>query len=68
MSVVVEHPDEKNKAICCVKGADTNILPLIKVGSKEDIKCKEQVEVNVEQFACKGLRTLCFAMKVIDWQ
>jgi magnesium-transporting ATPase (P-type) len=62
MSVVVEHPDEKNKAICFVKGADTNILPLIKVGSKEDI------EVNVEQFACKGLRTLCFAMKVIDWQ
>jgi len=44
------------------------MLPLIKVGSKEDKKYKEQVEDNVEQFACKGLRTLCFAMKVFDWQ
>lgn len=68
MTVVVEHPNEKNKAICFVKGADTNILPLIKEGTKEDTKCKEKVENNVEEFACKGLRTLCFAMKVIDWE
>ena len=68
MSVVVQHPTEENKAICFVKGADTNMLPLIKAGSKEDMKCKKQVEDNVEKFACKGLRTLCFAMKVFDWQ
>ena len=68
MSVVVEHPTEQNKVICFVKGADTNVLPMIAQDTKEAADCKKLVEDNVEEFACKGLRTLCFAMKIMDWE
>jgi magnesium-transporting ATPase (P-type) len=60
MSVIVKDPKQKGKAIVFVKGADSSVLPLIqdsKVSSKSD------VEKTVEEFASKGLRTLCFAMK-----
>ena len=47
-----------------VKGADSSILPLI---AKSEVSNKMKVETNVELFASKGYRTLCFGKKVIDW-
>jgi magnesium-transporting ATPase (P-type) len=64
MSVVVKDPQNVGKAIVFVKGADSSILPLI---AKSEVSNKMKVEANVELFASKGYRTLCFGKKVIDW-
>ena len=64
MTVIVKDPKNAGKAIVFVKGADSSILPLIK---KSEVSNKIKVESNVELFASKGYRTLCFGKKVIDW-
>jgi magnesium-transporting ATPase (P-type) len=64
MSVLVKHPSEQNRAILFVKGADSSVLTKLASNQSE---VREQVEANVEMFASKGLRTLCFAMKELNW-
>ena len=77
MSMVVKHPTKANKAICFVKGADSSVFPMCKGYSREalkDVVLPETeganlkiVEKEVEKMAKKGLRTLLYGMKEIDW-
>lgn len=64
MSVLVKDPKNVGKAILFVKGADSSVLPMIE---RSKVSNKAKVEANVELFASKGYRTLCYGKKVIDW-
>ena len=74
MSVVLKHPTEANKALCFVKGADSSVFPLF-IGYQDSLVGKQnlvnptikKVEDQVEAMAAKGLRTLLYGMKEIDW-
>mmetsp|Transcript_39326 Transcript_39326/g.51464 ORF Transcript_39326/g.51464 Transcript_39326/m.51464 type:complete len:561 (-) Transcript_39326:183-1865(-) len=77
MSMVVKHPTKPNKAICFVKGADSSVFPLCKGYSQKELLAQTgeenpnknlvAVERSVEAMAKKGLRTLLYGMKEIDW-
>ena len=68
MSVLVKAKD--NRVILFVKGADSSILPKIvpQPAAQEENKKTEKamVEYNVEAIASKGLRTMVFAMKIVN--
>ena len=77
MSVVLKHPTQ-DKAICFVKGADSSVFPMCDnwagigkasgFASPDDPNYKIiEVEKSVEAQAKKGLRTLLYGMKHIDW-
>lgn len=77
MSIVLLHPKE-NKAICFVKGADSSVFPMCKgfgTLGKDDVNVMPgepndkiaTVERSVEALAKKGLRTLLYGMKEIEW-
>ena len=77
MSIVLLHPKEQ-RAICFVKGADSSVFPMCNgfgTLGKDDINVREgdpndkiaQVERSVEGMAKKGLRTLLYGMKEIEW-
>lgn len=77
MSIVLLHPTE-NKAICFVKGADSSVFPMCAgfgTLGKDDVNVNpgdpndkiSQVEQSVEGMARKGLRTLLYGMKTIEW-
>lgn len=59
MSVVLRGPDGRVKLYC--KGADTVILERL---SKDNPFVEPTLE-HLENYACEGLRTLCFAMREI---
>ncbi|XP_007440101.1 probable phospholipid-transporting ATPase VD isoform X1 [Python bivittatus] len=72
MSVVVKHPI-LNKVVVYTKGADAAIMNLLdmeltgnkKIGmQKNAVKAKTQKHLN--DYATKGLRTLCISMKVLS--
>ena len=77
MSMVVKHPTKNNTAICFVKGADSSVFPMCKGYTKDamkDVVLPEMegshlkvVEKQVEAMAKKGLRTLLYGMKEIEW-
>ena len=80
MSMVLQHPTE-NKALCYVKGADSSVFPMCnnwtgpnKVESVFGIDRDDpgnskimDVEKSVENMARKGLRTLLYGVKEIEW-
>lgn len=77
MSIVLMHPKEP-RAICFVKGADSSVFPMCNgfgTLGKDDFQVRAgdpndkiaQVERNVEGMAKKGLRTLLYGMKEIEW-
>ncbi|KAG1259632.1 hypothetical protein G6F68_007980 [Rhizopus microsporus] len=61
MSVVLRGPDGKIKLYC--KGADTVILERLAKGSNPFVSATLS---HLEDYACEGLRTLCFAMREIS--
>lgn len=78
MSMVLQHPTEA-KAICFVKGADSSVFPMCnqyaRKGTLDDFSADPNapnnkildVEKSVEEMAKKGLRTLLYGMKEIQW-
>ena len=60
MSVVLRGPDGRVKLYC--KGADTVILERL----SNDNPFVEPTLEHLENYACEGLRTLCFAMREIS--
>ncbi|KAL0135268.1 hypothetical protein V8B55DRAFT_1555346 [Mucor lusitanicus] len=60
MSVVLRGPDGRVKLYC--KGADTVILERL----SKDNPFVEPTLAHLENYACEGLRTLCFAMRDIS--
>lgn len=76
MSIVLKHPTE-NKAICYVKGADSSVFPMclgFTLNGKVSMLDQDspnskiyEVEKSVEGMAKKGLRTLLYGKKEIDW-
>lgn len=77
MSIVVKHPTEP-KAICYVKGADSSVFPMCldyagqgKLSGLGDPNGPNNqilvIEQKVEAMAAKGLRTLLYGMKLIEW-
>ncbi|KAJ7326638.1 hypothetical protein JRQ81_016397 [Phrynocephalus forsythii] len=70
MSVVVKHPI-LNKIVMYTKGADSVIMNLLKkeqTGDQAASKDRriERTQMHLNNYATKGLRTLCIAMKVIS--
>ncbi|KAG1328948.1 hypothetical protein G6F62_007902 [Rhizopus arrhizus] len=61
MSVVLRGPDGKIKLYC--KGADTVILERL---SKDGNPFTAPTLEHLEDYACEGLRTLCFSMREIS--
>lgn len=61
MSVVVRYPN--GKIILLVKGADTNVLPLCKRSTSQEIILCER---HLLEFATQGLRTLCLAYAELE--
>ena len=77
MSIVLQHPKDR-KAICFVKGADSSVFPMCNgyagagkesglLGQSEPNSHILEVEKSVENMARKGLRTLLYGMKEIEW-
>ena len=77
MSIMLKHPRE-DKAICLVKGADSSVFPMCNgyAGPGKDAGFFPEgaandkilvVEQSVDGMARKGLRTLLYGMKEIDW-
>ena len=77
MSIVLKDP-KLDKAICFVKGADSSVFPMCNgyggagkesgfLGPNEPNGAILEVERSVEGMAKKGLRTLLYGMKEIDW-
>lgn len=60
MSVVLRCPDGRH--LLLVKGADERVLPLCTSGAFDQV----MVQHHLREFACKGLRTLVFAYKILD--
>ncbi|XP_062991171.1 phospholipid-transporting ATPase VD-like [Elgaria multicarinata webbii] len=72
MSVVVKHPI-LNQIVVYTKGADSVIMDLlttkptdIKKIELQRKKIKERTQMHLNEYATKGLRTLCIAMKVLS--
>ncbi|KAF7248192.1 putative phospholipid-transporting ATPase VD [Varanus komodoensis] len=74
MSVIVKHPILK-QIVIYTKGADSVIMDLlksestgIKKGDLQRKRIKEKTQMHLDEYAKKGLRTLCIAMKVLSRQ
>lgn len=77
MSVVLKHPTEARKAICYVKGADSSVFPMCEGYSSVDKNFTIPdghgndniiaVRNSVDAMAKKGLRTLLYGRKEIEW-
>ncbi|XP_031966020.1 probable phospholipid-transporting ATPase VD isoform X1 [Corvus moneduloides] len=72
MSVVVRHP-VSNKVVVYTKGADSVMMDLLRTASKVhtnnseiEEKIKERTQQHLDDYARKGLRTLCIAKKVMS--
>ncbi|XP_053920670.1 phospholipid-transporting ATPase VD [Cuculus canorus] len=73
MSVVVRHP-VSNKVVVYTKGADSVIMDLLRTASEvatnnsemEQKKIKERTQKHLDNYARRGLRTLCIAKKVMS--
>ncbi|XP_067154192.1 phospholipid-transporting ATPase VD [Apteryx mantelli] len=70
MSVVIRHP-VSNKVMVYTKGADSVMMDLLgtasEVGSEmEQKKIKEKTQRHLDDYARRGLRTLCIAKKVMS--
>ncbi|XP_012984491.3 phospholipid-transporting ATPase VD isoform X1 [Melopsittacus undulatus] len=72
MSVVVRHP-VSNKVVVYTKGADSVMMGLLRTASEdtnnsevEQMKIKERTQKHLDDYARKGLRTLCIAKKVMS--
>uniref|UniRef100_A0A8C9MYF3 Phospholipid-transporting ATPase n=1 Tax=Serinus canaria TaxID=9135 RepID=A0A8C9MYF3_SERCA len=63
MSVVVRHP-VSNKVVVYTKGADSVMMDLLRTASEE--KIKERTQQHLDDYARRGLRTLCIAKKVMS--
>uniref|UniRef100_A0A8C2YER3 Phospholipid-transporting ATPase n=1 Tax=Coturnix japonica TaxID=93934 RepID=A0A8C2YER3_COTJA len=73
MSVVVRHPVSK-QVVVYTKGADSVMMDLLGTASEVDTKnsemeqknIKERTQKHLDDYARKGLRTLCIAKKVMS--
>ncbi|XP_021510324.2 phospholipid-transporting ATPase VD isoform X1 [Meriones unguiculatus] len=72
MSVVVRHPLSK-QVVVYTKGADSVIMELLSVASpdgtnleKQQLKIREKTQSHLDDYAKRGLRTLCIAKKVMS--
>ncbi|XP_052636095.1 phospholipid-transporting ATPase VD isoform X4 [Harpia harpyja] len=73
MSVVVRHP-VSNKVLVYTKGADSVMMDLLRTASEvgtnnsemEQKKIKERTQEHLDDYARRGLRTLCIAKKVMS--
>ncbi|XP_069646834.1 phospholipid-transporting ATPase VD isoform X2 [Haliaeetus albicilla] len=72
MSVVVRHPIS-NKVLVYTKGADSVMMDLLRTASEgtnnsemEQKKIKERTQKHLDDYARRGLRTLCIAKKVMS--
>ncbi|KFU99349.1 putative phospholipid-transporting ATPase VD, partial [Pterocles gutturalis] len=72
MSVVVRHP-VSNKVVVYTKGADSVMMDLLRTASEgtnnsevEQKKIKERTQKHLDDYARRGLRTLCIAKKVLS--
>ncbi|KAJ7400717.1 putative phospholipid-transporting ATPase VD [Pitangus sulphuratus] len=67
MSVVVRHPIS-NKVVVYTKGADSVMMDLLRTASEEieEKRIKERTQQHLDDYARRGLRTLCIAKKVMS--
>ncbi|XP_017660117.1 PREDICTED: probable phospholipid-transporting ATPase VD isoform X1 [Lepidothrix coronata] len=72
MSVVVRHPIS-NKVVVYTKGADSVMMDLLRTASEActnnseiEEKIKERTQQHLDDYARRGLRTLCIAKKVMS--
>ncbi|XP_013373547.1 PREDICTED: probable phospholipid-transporting ATPase VD isoform X2 [Chinchilla lanigera] len=72
MSVVVRHP-LSNEVVVYTKGADSAIMELLSVASpggtnleKQQMIIREKTQKHLDDYAKRGLRTLCVAKKVMS--
>lgn len=72
MSVVVRHPLSK-EVVVYTKGADSVIMELLSVAApdgtnleKQQMIIKEKTQSHLDEYAKRGLRTLCIAKKVMS--
>lgn len=72
MSVVVRHP-LSNEVVVYTKGADSAIMELLSVAppdganvEKQQMKIREETQKHLDDYARRGLRTLCIAKKVMS--
>uniref|UniRef100_A0A8C8SQE3 Phospholipid-transporting ATPase n=1 Tax=Pelusios castaneus TaxID=367368 RepID=A0A8C8SQE3_9SAUR len=67
MSVVVRHP-LSNKVVVYTKGADSVIMDLLRAAPAEleQKNIKERTQKHLDDYARRGLRTLCIAKKVMS--
>ncbi|KAM9294933.1 phospholipid-transporting ATPase VD [Morus bassanus] len=73
MSVVVRHP-VSNKVVVYTKGADSVVMDLLRTASEvgtnnaemEQKTIKERTQKHLDDYARRGLRTLCIAKKVMS--
>lgn len=72
MSVVVRHPLSK-QVVVYTKGADSVIMELLSVASpdgtnleKHQMAIREKTQSHLDEYAKRGLRTLCIAKKVMS--
>ncbi|XP_074180740.1 phospholipid-transporting ATPase VD isoform X1 [Rhinolophus sinicus] len=72
MSVVVRHP-LSNQVVVYTKGADSVIMELLSVASldgasleKQQMIIREKTQKHLDDYAKRGLRTLCIAKKVMS--
>ncbi|KAM7158629.1 phospholipid-transporting ATPase VD [Molossus nigricans] len=72
MSVVVRHP-LSNQVVVYTKGADSVIMELLSVASpdgasleKQQMLIREKTQKHLDDYAKRGLRTLCIAKKVLS--
>ncbi|PKU38381.1 phospholipid-transporting atpase hypothetical protein [Limosa lapponica baueri] len=72
MSVVVRHP-VSGKVVVYTKGADSVMMDLLRTASEgtnnsemEQKKIKERTQKHLDDYARRGLRTLCIAKKVMS--
>ncbi|KAM8801354.1 phospholipid-transporting ATPase VD [Rhynchonycteris naso] len=72
MSVVVRHP-LSNQVVVYTKGADSAIMELLSVASpdggsleNQQIIIREKTQEHLDDYAKRGLRTLCIAKKVMS--
>ncbi|XP_060743448.1 phospholipid-transporting ATPase VB [Tachysurus vachellii] len=71
MSIIVRHPETKN-IVMYTKGADSSIMDRLDASFKEKVHMKSErtnmvhkTQNDLDMYARDGLRTLCFAKKVI---
>ncbi|KAM7112255.1 phospholipid-transporting ATPase VD isoform 2-T3 [Ciconia maguari] len=73
MSVVIRHP-VSNKVVVYTKGADSVMMDLLRTASEvgtnnsemEQKKIKERTQKHLDDYARRGLRTLCIAKKAMS--